>query len=167
MANENRLQKLLSENEANKSEINKIKENLKIFAADKALLFSSDLILFRMGKRHQPKTFANHCNEALKSNNAEIAAKYIKILQELDCLDGQITAATDGFDAMIRSSNSLAHPTPTVYQLCARIQEAKKILEILGTKETHANPDLYYACWVLENYKQLLPCLSELPHAIQ
>jgi DNA repair exonuclease SbcCD ATPase subunit len=166
-ADKEMLQNLLSENDTNKSDIKKVKENLKIFAADKAFLFSSDLILFRIGKRHQPKTLATHCKDALANKNPE----YLDILKQLQISDDQFSddqfsVATDGFDAMIHSRNSLAHPTPTVHQLRDRFQAVRNILEILGAKEAYTciNPGLFYACWVLENYKDLL-VLTDLPQA--
>ena len=137
-------------------------ENLKIFATSSALIFSSDLFLVKMGTRKNPKTLSRHCYDALSAHKPE----YLEILSTLQCPDHQNESATNGLDAMIRSRISLVHPTPSLNQVAARIQDAAKILTILGNKEAFAtnNPDLFFACWVLEHYKALLPCASQLPN---
>ena len=137
-------------------------ENLKIFATSSALIFSSDLLLVKMGIRKDPKTLSRHCYDALSAHKPE----YLEILSTLQCPDHQNESATNGLDAMIRSRISLVHPTPSLNQVAARIQDAAKILTILGNKEAFAtnNPDLFFACWVLEHYKALLPCASQLPN---
>eukprot|EP00291_Cryptomonas_curvata_P017974 CAMPEP_0172159698 /NCGR_PEP_ID=MMETSP1050-20130122/5120_1 /TAXON_ID=233186 /ORGANISM="Cryptomonas curvata, Strain CCAP979/52" /LENGTH=153 /DNA_ID=CAMNT_0012829325 /DNA_START=697 /DNA_END=1158 /DNA_ORIENTATION=+ len=136
------------------SRINSTDGIVKILAETEALVIASDLILLILGIYKDPKTIPTYCATALKNDSPKIK----KILSTLQCDDSQKVLAADGLDFMIGRRNSSVHSTPQSWETIAgKMAKVKCLLKSLGTKEKIRgdNPELYYACWVLEKYNDL------------
>ena len=136
------------------SRINSTDEIVKILAETEALVIASDLILLILGIYKDPKTKPTYCATALKTDSPKIQ----EILNTLQCDDSQKVLAADGLDFMIGCRNSSVYSTPRSWgTIAGKMAKVKCLLKSLGTKEKIRgdNPELYYACWVLEKYNDL------------